>query len=186
MSALEKISEAARRYAKALYSIAKDEGQPARVFAELRVLAEQVFHDELVHEYFASPLISPEQKKTVLQTAIKDKGLSPDVVNFLLLLAEKNRLGLFEQISRAFQEMIDGDHGVTRGMVRSASTLKPDARKRIEDIVTKVTGKQVILQYTEDKSLIGGLIAQVGGWTFDDSLQSHLRRMNEELKRSAN
>jgi F-type H+-transporting ATPase subunit delta len=186
MSKIETISEAARRYTRALYSIAKATGQQARVFSELRVLTEQVFHEESIQEYFSSPIVPPEQKKMLIQNATKEKGLSTEVINLLYLLAEKSRFSLFGQISRAFQELIDADHGVTRGVVRSASVLKPEARKRIEDVVTKVTGKQVILQYTEDKVLIGGLIAQVGGWTFDDSLQSHLRRMNEELKRSAN
>jgi F-type H+-transporting ATPase subunit delta len=51
--------------------------------------------------------------------------------------------------------------------------------------VAQVTGKKVILEYKEDASLLGGLIAEVGSLTFDDSLETQLRTMNEELKRRA-
>jgi F-type H+-transporting ATPase subunit delta len=61
--------------------------------------------------------------------------------------------------------------------------LAQESRTKIEDIVTKVTRKKVILSFVEDAKLIGGTVAQVGGWTFDDSLESHLRRLNEDLNR---
>jgi F-type H+-transporting ATPase subunit delta len=83
----------------------------------------------------------------------------------------------------AFETISDEDHGVTRGNVRSAATLSPESRQQIEDTVTKVTKKKVILNFTEDPKLLGGMVAQVGGWTFDDSLETHLTRMSEDLNR---
>jgi F-type H+-transporting ATPase subunit delta len=46
--------------------------------------------------------------------------------------------------------------------------------------------KKIILTYKEDPTLLGGVVAQVGGWTFDDSIETHLIKMNEELNRRAN
>src|SRR4029077_20300117 len=96
----------------------------------------------------------------------------------------KNRLGIFSEIVTAFEHITDEAHGVTRGTVRSATVLAPEERKRIETLVGRATKKQVILTYKEDPSLLGGLVAEVGSFTFDDSLHAHLKRINEQLNRS--
>src|SRR5262249_48841149 len=97
----------------------------------------------------------------------------------------KNRLGVFKDIVGAYEQIADEAHGVMRGTVRSATVLAPEERKRIETLVSRATAKQVILTYKEDPSLLGGLVAEVGSYTFDDSLLSHLKRINEQLTRSA-
>jgi F-type H+-transporting ATPase subunit delta len=178
------ISEVSRRYAKALYENSKATKTTDKVFAELRVLAESIKTDATVREYFSSPLVTPDQKINALENALTGK-LSEEVLNFLLLLAEKNRLEVFSDILLAYEQISDEDHGVTRGTVRSATALTPDAQSRIEEIVNTVTKRKVILNFTVDPKILGGMVAQVGGWTFDDSLESHLTRLNEELKRSA-
>ena len=69
--------------------------------------------------------------------------------------------------------------------VRSARqpSLAPEERQRLEKTIEGVLNKKVILTYKVDPSVIGGLIASVRSFTFDDSIDSHLKRMNEELKR---
>lgn len=177
------ISETARRYASALYELAKETKNLERVFSELRVLKQIFENDAGVQEFINSPIVASQQKIEALKGALSGKA-SQEVTNTLLLLAEKNRLPVFTQLVDAFQEISDKDHGVTRGHVRSATPLSQEARQKIEDTVTKVTKKKVILNFSEDPSLLGGMIAQVGGWTFDDSLETHLTRLSEELNRS--
>ena len=180
-----RVSEAARRYAQALYDLAKNNSKADRIFLELRVLKQVFESDKAIHEFLLSPLVAPDLKLKVLHNTFAGKT-SDELTNILMLLAEKNRLPLFLEIATAFEDISDEDHGVTRGTVRSATALLPAARKQIEEIVNQVTKKKVILNFTEDSKLLGGMVAQVGGWTFDDSLESHLTRMGEELNRRAN
>lgn len=176
------ISEVARRYAQALFELSASAKNQDQVFAELRTLKQVFTSDAAIQDFMSSPLNPPDQKIAALKGALSGK-LSPEVTNTLLLLAEKARLGVFTQLVDAFEEISDASHGVTRGTVRSATPLSPEARKQIEETVTKVTKKKVILNFTEDPKLLGGMVAQVGGWTFDDSLETHLTRMSEELNR---
>jgi F-type H+-transporting ATPase subunit delta len=176
------ISEVSRRYARALYELSKQAKTQDKVFSELRALRQAVESDAAIKDFVSSPLIPPNQKIAALKAALSDK-ISPELINTLILLAEKNRLDIFTDMVAAFEVISDEDHGVTRGNVRSASPLSAEARQQIEDTVTKVTKKKVILNFTEDAKLLGGMIAQVGGWTFDDSLETHLTRMSEDLNR---
>ena len=176
------VSEVSRRYARALYEQSKTTNSADRVLSELRVLNQVVNADQTIADFLQQPLISSDQKNSALNAALSGK-VSQDLLSTLNLLAEKNRLGIFSELAQAFESIIDSDHGVTRGTVRSATALNAEARKRIEDKINQVIGKKVILTFTEDQKLLGGMIAQVGGWTFDDSLDSHLNRLNEELNR---
>ncbi len=180
-----KFSELANRYAKALFELTAQGEKGDKVLDELRAL-EQIFgRDEQIREFLASPVVKVEDKLAALKAAMTGKGLSEEVESFVALLAQKNRLGIFPQIVEAMKAQSDVAHGVTRGAVRSAVVLPPNERKQIEDIVSKYTSKQVILTYKEDPSVIGGLIAEVGSYTFDDTLTSHLRRLKDEMTRRA-
>ena len=175
------MSEVSLRYAKALYELSAD--QSGSVLSELRTLENVFMKDKEVQDFFTSPLIKDSDKTMAVKSALKDKGLSENVYNFIITLAQKGRINLFSEVILAFQKISDEANGVTRGEVRSANALSPEERQEIQDVVSKTTKKNVILTYEEDPNLIGGLIAEVGSYTFDDTLTSHLRRLNDDLKR---
>jgi len=179
------ISEVSKRYAKALYELAKESGKHEKILVELRAISETLNSEAMISEFICSPLVSPESKAAAVNKSVAGK-VSPEVINLMVLLADKNRLAIFSDLVVAYEQISDADHGVTRGTVRSASVVSAEARKSVELTVTRATGKKVILNYIEDASLLGGLVAQVGGWTFDDSLSSHLTKIGEELNRRAN
>ena len=177
------ISEVTRRYARALHELAKANKTADQVFSELRVLKDIFSKDKAIHDFIQSPLVPPDQKIAALKAALAGK-ISQEVTNTLALLADNGRMDIFSQVVEAFEVISDEDHGVSRGVVKSATALSAGARKRIEDTVEKVTQKKVILNYEEDPTLLGGMVAQVGGWTFDDSLETQLMKMSESLNRS--
>lgn len=181
-----KISEVARRYAKALIAVAKQKGEHERVQAEVAAIANVFKTEPQIHAYFTNPLVGADQKKLVIQNSFGGKGLLEEVYSVLLLLAEKNRIGAFEEISEAYREQMDAEQGVTRGYVKSAKALTDEAKRDLEGKINKVLNKNIILTYKEDPALLGGVVAQVGGWTFDDSIETHLIKLNEELNRRAN
>lgn len=179
------ISEVARRYGKALYELAIQNQKQDQIFSELRALKEAVTKEVVIQDFFASPIVTTDKKFELLKSVL-GTTVSPEVIQTLDLLSKKNRLPILPEMVDAFEQMSDEAHGVSRGAVRSSKTLSPEARKKIEETVAQVTKKKVILNFTEDPSLLGGMVAQVGGWTFDDSLETHLTRMSEDLNRRTN
>jgi F-type H+-transporting ATPase subunit delta len=173
----------ATRYARALYNLAKDTNDQDAVFEQLRVISDAVQGSPEISAFLFSPVVRPSLKVESLTKLVAGLSIPESLKNFLLLLAKKNRLGIFKESLVAYQQITDEAHGVTRGTVRSATVLAPEERKQIETLVSRATKKQVILTYKEDPTLLGGLVAEVGSFTFDDSLISHLKRINEQLTR---
>ncbi|KYG70857.1 ATP synthase subunit delta [Bdellovibrio bacteriovorus] len=181
-----RISEVAKSYAKALLAVAKQQGTHSKVFGELKAISEAFKMDTAVKSYFANPMISSDQKVAAVKAALTGKGVSQEVLNTLVLMGEKGRLEALDQVVHAFQEMLDLEEGITRGVIRSAQPLSAEAQKEIEQKINKVLNKKIVLTYQQDPKLLGGVVAQVGGWTFDDSIDTHLKKLNEELNRRAN
>lgn len=180
---MSRVSLVSKRYAKALFDSVQNK---EAVLNELRVLVKIVNQDLEIRGFFESHLYSDTLKLGVLKKSCENKGLSSDLLNFVFILAEKGRVGCLDQILGAFESLVDAYNGVTRGTVHSAVKLDSDARQRIEGVVSHFVKRKVILSYSEDSALVGGVVAQVGGWTFEDTLDSHLRRLKEDLNRRAN
>lgn len=179
------ISEVAARYSRALFDIAMDQKQSKQVLEQIRSLNNLFAKDQEISSFFQSPLVKVEDKERILSKAISGMGLIDEVDSFVRLLAKKGRLSLFNQILEEFQNLTDQENQVTRGVVSSAATLSPEDRHAVETKVSSYIKKNVILVYKEDETLLGGLVARVGSFTFDDSLATHLNRIKEELKRRA-
>jgi len=127
-------------------------------------------------------LVPAQQKEGFLKKAFEGSKISPNLAHFICLLARKGRLEFFNDIVEAYQKRTDEAHGVCRGTVRSAVVLSGTDREKVEDIVQERTGKKVILNYLVDPDLIGGMVAQVGSFKFDDGINSHLHRLKNNLQ----
>jgi F-type H+-transporting ATPase subunit delta len=173
----------AKRYAKAIFSLSLDNRSQEKVLNDLRALSYAFDSDASIKAFFNSPMITGSQKASTLSKALEGRAPTEEVNQFLMLLAKKDRLPIFSDIVEAFQAEIDAANNVCRGVVKSTIALGPAERTQIEKTVEGVLKKKVIMTYKVDPSVIGGLVAQVGSHTFDDSLSTHLKRMSEELKR---
>jgi F-type H+-transporting ATPase subunit delta len=176
-------SEVSHRYAAALFSLAKGAADHELYLASIKQLSQELMKDKLVHEFIVSPLVRSEQKEEALRGALENKGLDQNIVNFVLLLARKGRLAILPEIASAYETQVDEFSHVQRGVVRSAAAPSEKQKQELQRIIESYTKGKVVLNYQEDPQLLGGLMAQVGSLTFDDSLTAHLRNIKDELSR---
>lgn len=171
------------RYATALFEMATDVQETQVHLKQLKVIEKIIENNPDVKEFFVSPVAKADAKEKVLTKAILGKGLSEDVEKFIFVLVKKNRFYLFLDIVKQYRIMCDDANLVIRGEVRSAQVLKDSEREDIQETISRVTKKKVILNFIEDSKVIGGLVATVGSRVFDDTLFSHLNQLKEGLNR---
>jgi F-type H+-transporting ATPase subunit delta len=179
------VTEVSKRYAKALFQSVGAGVDFTSVLSELREIEKAIFQNPEIAKFFESPLINSEEKSTLLKTALEKASVSETVKSLAVVMASRERMGEWSGLVQAFQLQADELNGVVRGTVRCARPLGPEQRQTVEARISQVTGKKVILEYKLDETLLGGLVAEVGSLTFDDSLETQLRLMNEDLKRRA-
>jgi F-type H+-transporting ATPase subunit delta len=178
--------EVAVQYAKALYQVVHENGNDQKVLKDMRELGRAFESLGDGFKALSSPLLSSEEKSKTVLEAIEGKGLAEEVVTLVKILLQKNRTEYLREVIAAYVEQSDSANGVLRGSVESPTELSPSERTSIEDLISDVTKKKVILEYKTTPQLIGGLFAKVGSYTFDDSIDTQLHLISDHLKRRSN
>lgn len=172
----------ARRYAKAIFELALDESRFDELGVELSAAAETLKSDENLLALLRDPATGREAKLQVAEAMASALGLSSTAANALRLLAERNRLILAPQVAQAYAVLADEKAGRVKARLVSAVPLNEEAASRIAAQLTQATRLTVVVERAVDPSILGGVIAQVGGKTFDGSLRSQLEGLKKQLK----
>ena len=171
----------ARRYAKALLLLAKREKRIRAINDELSALLVLIERVSSFWQVVNNPLYDLDRRKRVLSEVARITEMSPPIVGLLKLLLEKGRMKDLPFIIAVYQEMADEAMGRTRASVYAAMEPTEEEKKRIRDKLTRVTGKEVILETVQDPSLIGGMVTKIRGLVLDGSLKTQLARIRENL-----
>jgi len=76
---------------------------------------------------------------------------------------------------------LDSYRGIEQAEVITAVPLDDKDKKRLEEHLGVVVGKKVVLKSRVDSSLIGGIVARIGGKLLDGSTHSKLMALRNEL-----
>jgi F-type H+-transporting ATPase subunit delta len=172
----------ARRYAKALFSLALENGRVEAWSEALGSLA-QVLHDAPdVAEALGDPVHTREDRRELVQKLANALKLEREPANLLLLLAERNRLDRTAGVLRAFGELADEHLGRLRARLTSAVPIDPDALDALAAKLSDLTRATVLLERQVEPALLGGVVAQVGSVVYDGSVRTQLEDLRRSLK----
>jgi len=176
-------SAAARRYAKALFELAKESGRVAEIGGELASIGDLLEGNPELHNVLFRPLHPVAQRRAVLDGVTERLGASPTVRSFFSLLIDQRRLVDFPGIRDEFERLASEDAGLRRAEIVSAGALRDDQLERLRRALSTRTGGEVEITVRVDPSLLGGVIAKVGDLVFDGSLRTQLRQLRANLAR---
>jgi F-type H+-transporting ATPase subunit delta len=178
-------SAAARRYARALFSLAKDEHRVREVGNELDLLAKLFDESVELRDALLTPLHPVEERKAVLRAVSEREQTSATLQNFYSFLIDQRRLVDFPGIHEEYKRLSDEDAGLMTAEVVAASPLDDRRRDRLRRALSERTGREVQLDIRVDPELIGGAIARVGGLVFDGSLRTQLSQLRANLTKGS-
>ena len=178
------MSAVARRYAKALFALAKESATLQPTADELARLA-AVADDSTVGPVLRSPLLSVARRHALAQMLARELSLSELLSHFLQLLADHQRLGELPAIADRYQQLLDTELGRVRLTIRSARALDAKQEADIVAVFAKLAGKQIISHVVVDTNLLGGVVVEVQGKVYDGSVRTQLDRLAKELSGAA-
>jgi F-type H+-transporting ATPase subunit delta len=172
----------ARQYAHALFDVAEKNGQIDRVRRDVTAFAALVSsHDELARA-FSSPAVSADQKKAVIGALIAASGgVAVELERLLAFLADRDRLMHISGIAGAFVERAMDADRTARADVTTAMPLGEQARAELISALGKAVNRTVTITERVDPSIIGGMVARIGGVVFDGSVTRQIERLREQL-----
>jgi F-type H+-transporting ATPase subunit delta len=173
-------SKVAKRYARALMGLSTDHKQLEIWGAELERLARIIESPEI-----ASRLESPEllaASRTEALRVIEEKlDVSFPVRSFTLVVAGHGRLPEMPAIAEAYGRMLDDLLGRARCTLTFAQPPTDDGLRKIIAGLEAIAHKTIIPTINIDASLIGGVVAELEGKTYDGSLAARLAEAQHRL-----
>lgn len=170
-----------KRYASALYAEAEAAGSVDRVDSDMQLLQDTISASADLEQLFVSPVISSASKAAVIKRLFESR-IDTLTLRFLLLVIEKGREAMTLAIVDAYRALRDEQRGIVDARVGVAIALNDDENAALKASLSKSFGKDVRLLVEHDKSLVGGLVVQVGDTVYDGSLKHQLSVLRGKLE----
>ena len=173
-------TKVARRYAKSLLDLAKEQGDLETVNNDMKLLAEVCSNNHDLRVLLASPIISSDKKLSILKRVFAGK-ISALSMSFFDIISRKGRESYLEVIAVEFIRLYKEYKGIQTAIVTSAIGLDDKLRAQVYKMVKEGLNSEIELIEKVDKDLIGGFILRVGDKQYDASISRDLRLMRQEL-----
>ena len=182
--AADNIQAIARVYATAIFELAWESQQTDTFRMELAELIRHLNSQAEFAVFLESPAISRDKKKQTLSRVFGDV-FTELMINFLMVLADKDRLALLRPINQSYTDIEDAHAGRVKGHLRTAVPLSKNDEIRLTEQVGRALRKTVSLQTSVDPSILGGLVLTIGDTLMDGSVRSSLQRFAQQLRQTA-
>ena len=170
----------ATKYARAIFELAQEENKLDDYDNDLSLIQEDVFTIPDAVTFFKNPLVPHQAKKDLLTKAFKGE-ISDNVMNFLLLLTDKNRIGIFNEIYEIFTNLKNDAQGILVADVTTAFPLTKAQESKIGMKLAAVTHKIIQIRRHEDKNILCGVIVRIGDKRIDGSAAGRLQALKSSL-----
>lgn len=174
---------AAKRYAKALFEVARENGTVEETQVQLAAIAQSLSSDEAVRAFFDHPNIGNDVKIQAVRNAVGDK-LSEPVKKTLELLVERGRGSALNEVVEAYSRIADEALGRGHAVVTSTFELTQEQQDGIAKQFSALTGKKITIETKVDKALLGGIRVRIGDTLYDGSLSSKLAEMERSFNKA--
>ena len=77
--------------------------------------------------------------------------------------------------------LADELENLKRALVKSAVPLDEGMQKRLRQALEQMTKSKVVMEFEEDPTIIGGVVARVGDLVLDGSVRTQLDSLRESL-----
>ncbi len=171
----------ANRYSLALYELASETDVISKVEANSNGLLKLILNNNEFKNLIKDPTQNQDTLNNVINKISENFNLEILFKNFLNFLVLKRRFFYVEQILKTFIEICSDKRGELKAKITSAKELSPEEINKIKEELSMNFKSKIRLDYTHDKSLIGGLVVQVGSTMIDTSIKNKLQQIENGM-----
>ena len=167
-----------KRYAQAVFEIALERQELDSWQSDLQKIARLGEDAELI-ALLESPRLPFSDKAKLLSEQLGD--MNTLALNLVCLLVARGSLSMAGEITDEYQRLLDSYHGIERAEVVTAIPIDDEDKQMLAERLGAVVGKKVVVKPEVDPSLIGGIVARIGGKLLDGSTRGRLEALKREL-----
>ena len=170
----------AQRYSKALLGSAESQGILDQITHDVAQVIDLIDSSDDFKGLLQSPMIHPIAKREVITTMFKGR-VAPLMLNFLLLLVDRRRERVTEEILEQFNVYLDEREGVVTAEVTSSRPVTPDQEALMVSKFSTYLNRKIRLKIEVSPQIRAGFIARMGDLVFDGTIETQLKLLKTRM-----
>lgn len=175
---LERIS---RRYSIALYEEAKSTGSLDKIAEDVDSMINIIEENRDLELFFGSPIIDQVKKAAIIREIFEGK-ISQLMLNFILLLVQRQRADGTVDILKNFRELKNEKDGIVTVEVTSAVELTDDEKRQVKEKIDSYTNLNSKPTFKVQPDLVGGFVVKIKDVILDASIRHQLDMLKKRFK----
>lgn len=176
---MAELSTLARPYAKAAFEFAVNANDLAGWSSQLSVAA-AVSQSDKVTQVLNSPSLTSEQQAEQF-ISVCGEELSTNVQNFIKVLADNKRVSLLPEILALYDQFKSNREKSVDVEVATVFELDDAMQQKLSASLSRKLDRDVNLQTSVDKELIGGVVIRAADVVIDGSIRGRLAKLAESM-----
>jgi F-type H+-transporting ATPase subunit delta len=171
----------ARRYAEAIFDIARRQNTIDRTFDDVREIASLFAHRKLAY-LLREPKVPAKRKETAIRQALTDRVL-PTSLNLALLVVQRELVEIMPGIASELERLVLDYKNQAKAEVTTARPMDDAQLAEVKQALERRTGKTILISTKVQPDILGGVVARVGDQLIDGSIRTRLSVLRQQLLR---
>lgn len=169
----------AKRYAKSIFSLAKERGFLDSTFKEITIINEIFNVNKDLINFITNPVVNFDKKKKIIETVFSDnlESFSKSILYFII---ENKRANLITQIFEEFNVLYRKEKNILQIDLITAKKASESLKSSIINKFGK--GSDVLLREKIDKSILGGILIKSENKQFDSTVINSINKIKSNFK----
>lgn len=168
-------------YGNALFELAVEENKVDSLYEEAQLLTELLKENEELVKLLDHPQIDKDEKKKIIETTFGGR-VSDEITGLMVMVVEKGHISSIADIFNYFIKRVKKYKNIGVADVISAVALSDSQRDAVEKRLIETTAYDSMeVNYSVDKSLIGGLVIRIEDRVVDSSIKTQLEALSKKL-----
>jgi F-type H+-transporting ATPase subunit delta len=168
-----------RRYAEAIFDIARKQNTVDRTLEDMREIARLFSHRTLAY-LLNEPKISTQRKETAMRQSLATKVL-PTSLNLALLIVQRELVEAMPNIARELEQLVLNYKNQAVAEVTTAMAMNQQEQNEVRRALEQQTGKTILMRTKVSPDILGGVVARVGDHLIDGSVRHRLAVLRQQL-----
>jgi F-type H+-transporting ATPase subunit delta len=165
-------------YAQSLFEIAEEANTLTETAKELTEISIVMSGFPELKRLLTLPTVTAVEKQQIIHSIFGGR-VSEIAENFLMVLALKRRVGYFDKIIAEYSKRYNNASGLIDADVKTSVELTDAQKQALEARLSAKYNKKIKLHCTVDPALMGGMVVNVNGRTFDGSVKTKLEEIRQ-------
>lgn len=168
-------------YGNALFELALEEGKLDGLYDEALTLIQILKDNQELIKLLNHPQVSKDEKIKIVTDTFDGKA-SDELTGLMVMVVEKGHMNEIISILNYFVKQVKKEKNIGVATVKSAVELNDSQKQAIEKRLIETTAYDTMeIDYSVDKSLIGGLVIRIEDRVVDSSIKTKLENMSRTL-----